>query len=291
MNTNPKLCPDKRSTRRTSYGPSVYEINTTQSDQPTTVNEETSRVSTAVSNKNDDDEIGILLRAGEGSEYSTDQSTEDGLGQSGSKRKRAITEQTDKKDFDQGVEMIKRLLGGKKDGDYKKVVTELFLLSKKKRINTINTDKENKRRQAIHADPKTIELPVNEVRADNEDRKISELSSQMEGLVSGDLLSLADTKGKVVMKQVREYIKEKVYGFIKFPMGQKQQNARIIERGIDAGRISILKGVSSKTFANYHVGSVKIALSALRHNTQTLARKRWFCKLSKKKEGNRKCVS
>ena len=285
MNTNQKLCPEKRSTRRTSYGPRVYQINLMQSDQPITVNEETSRVSTEVSNKrklNDDDE---------GSENSKDESREDRQGRSVSKRKRAITEQTDKKDFDQGVEMIKRLLGGKKDGDYKKVVTELFLLSKKKHINTIDTDKESKRRQAIQADPKTIELPVNEVRADNEDRKISELSSQMEGLVSGDLLSLADTKGKVVMKQVREYIKEKVYGFIKFPMGQKQQNARIIERGIEAGRISILKGVSSKTFANYHVGSVKIALSALRHNTQTLARKRWFCKLSRKKVGNCKCVS
>ena len=280
MNTNQKLCSDKRSTRRTSYGPRVYQINLMQSDQPITVNEETSRVSTEVSNKrklNDDDE---------GSENSKDESREDRQGRSGSKRKRLITE-TDKKDFDQGVETIKQLLRGKKGGDYKKVVTEI-LLSK---TTPINSDGNNIRRQAIHANPKTIELPVNEVRADNEDRKISELSSQMEGLVSGDLLSLADTKGKVVMKQVREYIKEKVYGFIKFPMGQKQQNARIIERGIEAGRISILKGVSSKTFANYHVGSVKIALSALRHNTQTLARKRWFCKLSKKKVGNCKCVS
>lgn len=119
------------------------------------------------------------------------------------------------------------------------------------------------------------------------------VSGVMSPLSSNASLTLANNK-KILMKAIeggiglglRALIKKKWYSEIKFVEDDDEIEIAIIEEAIQSKSIGVPDGIHDSEFVSFFRHVVKRELAALRHNTQTLARRNW-----KGKKRNKKCWS
>ena len=109
------------------------------------------------------------------------------------------------------------------------------------------------------------------------------MSGVMSPLSSNASFSLTNNK-KMLMKSIegeigkglRDHLKKQWYSEIKFvEHGEDEMDVAIIEEAIQSKSVRVPDGIHDSEFISFFRNAVKRELAALRHNTQTLARRNW----------------
>ena len=112
---------------------------------------------------------------------------------------------------------------------------------------------------------------------DTRERAVSTITDEYGLIIDNDMLKALSDMSERVEKQLRDYVKKHWYPNMKFPINDKV-TALVINKAVGESAVMKPQNIPLAAFCSFYRKRVGTVLTALRHNSQTLARKNWIGK-------------